>query len=122
MAAPQAQKYTVGSLVTVRDRDWIVLPADDPEILTLRPLSGSESETCGIHFSLEGQDLRPAEFLPPAPQHAGDYIAGKLLRNAARLSLRSGAGPFRSLGRLSVLGPTSSCRSSWLYGLTRSEC
>ena len=31
-----------------------------------------------------------------------DIVAGKLLRDAARLSLRSGAGPFRSLGRLSV--------------------
>ena len=41
-------------------------------------------------------------FPDPKPAESGDYVAGKLLRDAARLSLRSGAGPFRSLGRLSV--------------------
>ena len=102
MATAQAPKFTVGSLVTVRDRDWIVLPTEYPDILKLRPLSGVEGETCGIHVDLEGRELRRAEFPIPDPQLAGDFIAGKLLRNAARLALRSGAGPFRSLGRLSV--------------------
>jgi len=65
-------------------------------------LSGSESEICGIHREIEGHALKHAEFAPPKPEQAGDFIAGKLLRNAARLGLRNGAGPFRSLGRLSV--------------------
>jgi superfamily II DNA or RNA helicase len=102
MAAEQAREYQVGSLVRVRERDWVVLPSDDPDILSLRPLSGSESEICGIHRAIEGRNVDPAEFAPPQPERAGDFIAGKLLRNAARLGLRSGAGPFRSLGRLSV--------------------
>ncbi len=102
MSTAQTPEYPVGSLVRIRERDWVVLPSDDAEILCLRPLSGSESETCGIHRAIEGQHLRPAEFAPPKPEQAGDFIAGKLLRNAARLGLRSGAGPFRSLGRLSV--------------------
>jgi hypothetical protein len=57
---------------------------------------------CGIHRSIDGGHLRHAEFTPPNPQQAGDFIAGKLLRSAARLGLRSGADPFRSLGHLSV--------------------
>jgi len=92
----------VGSLVRVRERDWVVLPSEDPEVMMLRPLSGSEAETCGIHLALEGHTVRPAQFPAPIPSQAGDFIAGRLLRNAARLSLRSGAGPFRSVGRLSV--------------------
>lgn len=102
MAAEQVAEYPVGSLVRIRERDWIVLPSEDADILCLRPLSGSESEICGIHRVIEGQHLKHAEFAPPKPEQAGDFIAGKLLRNAARLGLRSGAGPFRSLGRLSV--------------------
>jgi hypothetical protein len=102
MAAGQVGEYPVGSLVRIRERDWVVLPSDDADILCLRPLSGSESEICGIHRAIEGTLLQHAEFAPPKPEQAGDFIAGKLLRNAARLGLRNGAGPFRSLGRLSV--------------------
>lgn len=95
-------QFPVGSLVNVRGRDWVVLPSDDEDILALRPLSGSEVEACGVHLGLEGSQVQPAQFPLPSPNQAGDFIAGRLVRNAARLSLRSGAGPFRSLGRLSV--------------------
>jgi len=95
-------EFTIGSLVRAREREWVVLPSDDPEVLRLRPLSGSESEVCGIHKAIEGSDVQPAEFPVPDPSTAGDFIAGRLLRDAARLSLRSGSGPFRSLGKLSV--------------------
>lgn len=98
-----ASTHSIGSLVQVRGRDWVVVPSDDPDqIIRLRPLSGSEDESIGIHRLLEGIDLHPAIFPDPDPNRAGDYVGGKLLRNAARLSLRSGAGPFRSLGRISV--------------------
>ena len=102
MEASAIGERAIGSLVRVRERDWVVLPSDDPDILKLRPLSGSEAEVCGIHKAIEGADLGEAKFSPPDPQTAGDFISGQLLRDAARLSLRSGAGPFRSLGRLSV--------------------
>jgi superfamily II DNA or RNA helicase len=102
MGTGQVGEFPVGSLVRIRERDWIVLPSDDTDIVCLRPLSGSEFEICGIHRQIEGHALKHAEFTPPKPEQAGDFIAGKLLRNAARLGLRNGAGPFRSLGRLSV--------------------
>jgi len=115
MAIGQVGEFPVGSLVRVRERDWVVLPSDDADILCLRPLSGSESEICGIHRLIEGSSLKHAEFSPPKPEQAGDFIAGKLLRNAARLGLRSGAGPFRSLGRYSAVPirpPKRLCRST----------
>lgn len=102
MATGHVGEFPVGSLVRIRERDWVVLPSDDTDIVCLRPLSGGESEICGIHREIEGHALKHAEFAPPKPEQAGDFIAGKLLRNAARLGLRNGAGPFRSLGRLSV--------------------
>src|SRR5262249_52962017 len=42
-------------------------------------------------------------FAPPDPLRAGDAAGGLLLQDAARLNLRAGAAPFRSLGRISVI-------------------
>src|ERR1039458_4963691 len=70
--------------------------------LLMHPLSGREDEAIGIFRALEGAQVKEGIFTDPSPEHAGDYVSGKLLRNAVRLSLRSGDGPFRSLGRISV--------------------
>ena len=43
---------TPGSLVTYREREWVVLPSDDYEIIRLRPIGGSVRETCGVLRSL----------------------------------------------------------------------
>jgi superfamily II DNA or RNA helicase len=102
MPATEKSLYEVGSLVRLRGREWVVIPSDGGDVIRLRPLSGREEETIGVHRLLEESLLKPATFPDPDPTLAGDYVGGKLLRNAARLSLRSGAGPFRSLGRLSV--------------------
>ncbi len=92
---------TPGTLVRCRGREWVVLPSQDKDIVLLRPIGGSETETCGIYLPLEAQP-EPATFPPPNPDAPGDHVSASLLRDAARLVLRSGAGPFRSLGRLSV--------------------
>jgi SNF2 family DNA or RNA helicase len=89
-------------LVAVRGRDWVVLPSDDPLVLRLRPLTGGDDETTAIFLPLEGDAVQPATFPPPDPARAGDAAAGVLLRDAARLSLRSGAVPMRCLGRIAV--------------------
>ena len=80
----------------------MVLPPEEPEVVRLRPVDGSEAESVGIYLPLEPRALRPSEYHPPDPDLAGDFTGALLLRDAARLSLRSGAGPFRSMGRLSV--------------------
>ncbi len=94
--------FEVGSLVRCREREWVVLPSEHPDLLMLRPLGGAEAEVCGIYLPVEGNGVAPATFQPPDPATAGDCVSGRLLRDAARLSLRSGAGPFRSLGRIDV--------------------
>ena len=99
--AMEVAKYQVGSLVRTRGRDWVVRSRDD-DVLLLRPLSGTESDSCGVYLPLEGHTVEPATFPLPDLEHAGEFVAGRLVREAARLSLRSGAGPFRSLGHISV--------------------
>ncbi|WP_263970593.1 DEAD/DEAH box helicase [Leptolyngbya sp. KIOST-1] len=73
--------------------------------MRLRPLSGNEEQACGIYLPLLEQGLEAiesAQFPIPGPEAVQDHTAARLLMEAARLSLRSGAGPFRCLGRLSV--------------------
>ena len=96
--------HTAGSIVACRDRQWVVLPSDIDKLIRLRPLSGNEAEICGIFTDLESEfnKIDSARFPLPDWQKLQDHVAGKLLLNAAKLSLRSGANSFRCLGRLSV--------------------
>jgi superfamily II DNA or RNA helicase len=74
----------------------------DPEVVRLRPLTGGEGQEIGLFLPLEGEAVTPASF-PLPPLVAGDATGSLLLFDAARLSLRAGATPFRSLGRLAVV-------------------
>lgn len=91
-----------GSIVTCRARQWVVLPAESSDIIRLRPLSGNEDQICGIYQPLGLEAISLAQFPLPQAEAIQDHTAVQLLMDAARLSLRSGAGPFRCLGRLSV--------------------
>lgn len=92
-----------GSLVKVRDRDWVVLPSPDQELLLIKPLGGTEEETSGIYLPLKlpGDEIKDAYFPEPNEDDIGSLSSAKLLYNAARLSFRNGAGPFRCLAKLS---------------------
>lgn len=92
--------YTIGSLVKARSREWVILPGSNDEFIIVRPLGGTEDEVTGIHLALEG--VEPAQFDLPNSDDIGDHRSCRLLRNAVRLSSRSGAGPFRSLARIAV--------------------
>jgi superfamily II DNA or RNA helicase len=92
--------FAVGSLVKARNREWVVLPGSDDEILIVRPLGGIEEEVTGIHQKLE--EIQPAQFELPDPNQVGDYRSARLLRDAVRLGFRNSAGPFRSFARLAV--------------------
>ena len=92
-------EFSSGSLVKARGREWIVQPESDAELLVLKPLGGTDDEITGICRSLE--PVESASFLPPSATHLGDDDSCRLLRDAVRLSFRSGAGPFRSFGRQS---------------------
>ncbi len=92
--------YTVGSLVRVRGREWVVLPESNDDLLLVRPLGGTEDEVTGIYLHLEA--VEPAQFTLPNPEQVGDYRSCRLLRDAVRLGFRSSAGPFRSFARIAV--------------------
>ena len=93
--------YPVGSLISARGREWLVLPeSEQPDLLILRPLGATDDEITGILPALEL--VTSATFAPPDPATAGDARSARLLRDALRLGIRSSAGPFRSFGRIAV--------------------
>jgi superfamily II DNA or RNA helicase len=100
-------RYRPGTIVHARGREWIVLPHREPEVLRLRPLTTAQDGEIGLYLPL-GERVRPARFEDPkvpakAGSAGGDATGLMTLFDAARLSLRSGAGPFRSLGHVSVV-------------------
>ena len=96
-------KYKPGSLVTVRNRDWVVLPSNDDKLVLLKPLGGSEEEITGIYLPLAFAEdrIESTNFPHPSAKDLGDIASARLLYNAVRLSFRNGAGPFRSLAKFS---------------------
>jgi superfamily II DNA or RNA helicase len=98
-----ALRFSPGNLVTARGRKWIVLPSEDEDLLLLKPLGGSEEEVAGIYLPLKFPEdkIETADFHPPTAADLGPISTARLLYNAARLSFRNGAGPFRSLAKLS---------------------
>lgn len=89
-----------GNLVHARGREWVVLPDSSEELLMLRPLGGLDEEIAGVLPAVE--PVESATFRLPSRDDLGDFTSGQLLRDAARLSTRSAAGPFRSFGRIAV--------------------
>lgn len=94
--------YTPGSLVRARGREWLVLGGSEPPLLRVRPISGTEEDQTLIHLGLEREPVTPATFPWPAATPLAGHEAALLLRDALMLSLRRGAGPFRSFGQISV--------------------
>lgn len=98
-----SEVYTPGKLVRLRNRDWVVMPSPDPDLLMVKPLGGSEKEVTAIYRPLlfDNERVKETEFPAPVAEDIGDIGSAKLLLNASRLSFRNAAGPFRSIGRLS---------------------
>src|SRR3954454_8591445 len=92
--------FAPGDLVFARGREWVALPAPDDDPLHLRPLSGAEADVQIIHPALEREPVRPARFAMPTADETTTQDGGRLLSEALQLSLRRGAGPFRSAARL----------------------
>jgi superfamily II DNA or RNA helicase len=97
LVAGQLTEFPVGSIVTARNREWIVLPSDDSQLLRLRPLTGRGDDIVGVLPALE--PVSPGSFPAIDPNRVGDALSTRLLYDAARLRLRDGAAPFRSIGR-----------------------
>lgn len=89
-----------GTLVHARGREWVVLPESTDAVLMVRPVGGLDEEITGILPAVES--VESAAFRLPSAEDVGDFTSGWLLREAARLSTRASAGPFRSFGRIAI--------------------
>jgi superfamily II DNA or RNA helicase len=92
--------FAPGDLVFARGREWVALPSGNDETLLLRPLSGAEADIQVLYPALEREPVRPARFDIPELDHPATQDGARLLAEALRLSLRRGAGPFRSAARV----------------------
>ncbi|NIA71260.1 DEAD/DEAH box helicase [Pelagibius litoralis] len=92
--------FAPGDLVRARGREWVALPSPRDGILALRPLSGSENDTVILDPKLELLPVEPARFDLPADAAMTVQAKAALLADAMRLTLRRGAGPFRSATQL----------------------
>ena len=97
-----AHDFQPGNLVRARGREWVVQTESRRDWLRLRPLGGVEDETIALIPELELLPVEHATFEAPDPASAGNHAAALLLRDALRLTLRAGAGPFRSFGNIAV--------------------
>lgn len=91
-------------MVKYRDREWIVLPSDDEDLMMLKPLGGSDEEITAVFLPLRfmpGEKPEPASFALPTPDDIGAFETAKILFDASRLSFRNASGPFRCMGKLS---------------------
>lgn len=94
--------FLPGNLVRARGREWVVQTDSRRDWLRLRPLGGAEDESIALIPELELAPVEHATFDLPDPAVAGNHAAAILLRDALRLTLRAGAGPFRSFGNIAV--------------------
>lgn len=92
--------FAPGDLVRARGREWVALPSPRDGILALRPLSGAENDTVILDPNLEILPVEAARFDLPADALPTVQAKAALLADAMRLTLRRGAGPFRSAAQL----------------------
>ena len=104
MKSAATASFTPGTLVELHRRTWVVMPSPAPDLITLRPLGGSELESRTIWLPAANplDIIKPAIFEPPGAEETGDFASARLLFNAVRLLFRDGAGPFRCAGKISV--------------------
>ena len=96
-------KFAIGSLVRVREREWVVQPDSyrEEDTLILRPVGGSEREVIGVYLPLE--EVTSATFALPSPDRdVGKVLSARLLSDAIRLGTRDGVGPFRSFAKIGI--------------------
>ncbi|MCG8413236.1 MAG: SNF2-related protein, partial [Pseudomonadales bacterium] len=94
--------FLPGNLIRARGREWVVQNDSSNNWLRLRPLGGADDDIVSLIPELELEPVESATFPLPHPEEAGNHAAALLLRDALRLKLRTGSGPFRSFGNIAV--------------------
>lgn len=97
-----APNFSIGNLIRARGREWVVQPDSKADWLRLRPLGGADDDIIALIPELELKPVEPATFPWPNPEKPGNHASALLLRDALRLKLRAGGGPFRSFGNIAV--------------------
>ena len=92
--------FSPGDLVCARGREWVVLPERRSGVLKLRPLTGNENDVVVLDPELEITPVKSAPFDLPADAGIAAQPKAALLADALRMTLRRGAGPFRSAAHL----------------------
>ncbi|MWD28979.1 helicase [Aquicoccus sp. SCR17] len=92
--------FTPGDVVRARGREWVALPTPGEGLLALRPLSGNENDIVVLAPDLELSPVEAARFDLPDDARTTVQSKAALLADALRLTLRRGAGPFRSAAQL----------------------
>ena len=92
--------FSPGDLVRARGREWVALPTPGEGLLALRPLSGNENDIVVLAQDLELIPVEAARFDLPDDARKTVQSRAALLADALRLTLRRGAGPFRSAAQL----------------------
>jgi SNF2-related domain len=92
------ETYSPGELVHARGREWIVLGVG--RLFGCARLLAPNRRLKPSFRSLRAEPVTYAAFDPPAGDRPGGREAAQLLRDALRLSLRRGAGPFRGAGKI----------------------
>ena len=92
--------FAPGDLVKARGREWVALPTPGDGLLALRPLSGNENDIVVLAPDLEITPVEAARFDLPEDARTTVQSKAALLADALRLTLRRGAGPFRSAAQL----------------------
>jgi len=98
----QEHNYLPGNLVQARGREWVVQNESNPEWLRLRPLGGTDDDIIALIPDLELEPVTSATFPWPDAEKPGNHSGALLLRDALRLKLRTGGGPFRCFGNIAV--------------------
>jgi superfamily II DNA or RNA helicase len=98
----QAFNYQPGNLVHARGREWVVQNESSSDWLRLRPLGGTDDDIIALIPDLELEPVKSATFPWPDAEKPGNHSGALLLRDALRLKLRTGGGPFRSFGNIAV--------------------
>ncbi len=98
----QEHNYLPGNLVHARGREWVVQNESSSDWLRLRPLGGTDDDVIALIPELELEPVKSATFPWPDAEKPGNHSGALLLRDALRLKLRTGGGPFRSFGNIAV--------------------
>ena len=52
---PNKKRYIPGNLISVRNRDWVVIGKEGDNVLKIEPVDGSDEEAIGLFLPFESK-------------------------------------------------------------------